>query len=562
MAEFPKQPERGFERTVSLHEGAVQRNVPWLISETQGVQIQNQEINSVGSRSRRRAVRSFGGVHAQVKPGGMAGYSDENFDEFLVGIWGSSIYKSDLDGGWAQQASAVSLIDGLLHQIVTGRQAGQLAYVTAMCERVTDTALGIAGRSQLVVYNIETDEATAASLAPRTVAIFQNRLFHGEDETIGWSEIGDLVSYSDINSILIEPGVGGEITAILPARDLDPKLWIFKEGAIFLFTPRWGTDSAIIPGAGDALDTINSSVRTLTQGVGCVATKSAAWVPGQDNADVLFLSADGIRSLNRADNDVQTGASFPLSWPIKAWIDRINFTQAHRAVAAVFDNAYHLAVPLDGAIDNTHVLRYDIENRSWTLHSWEARDLSSFQVASVDRLWMQNNYPAGDTSVTNGETDVSNHSHMVYSLYVGDIEPSTNITEPARVRILEESRSYTLQEPLKRKRWDRFTMQMSSSETSAIEVAYKADQGSWVPMTDMRISGTVDTVLFGVEPLPWVSSEDAIRRRTFSLSDVAPSYHLQIRLMTATQTTESGRLFFYFTEVSGHVLTDDYANDE
>lgn len=562
MAEFPKNPDQGLERTVSLHDGAVQRNVPWLIGETQAVQIENLEINSVGTRSRRRASRSFGGVMGQAPPGGMGGYSDSSFDEFLVGIWGSSLYKSDLDGGWNQQASAVSLISGLLHQIVLGRNAGQLAYITAMCERVTDSALGINGRSQMVMYNIETDLATAASLAPRTVTVFQNRMFHGENETIGWSEIGDLVAYSDINSILIEPGVGGEITVIMPSRDLDPKLWIFKEDAIFLFTPRWGTDSAIIPGAGDALDTINSSVRTLTQGVGCIATRSAVWVPGQEQADVLFLSNDGVRSLNRADNDVQTGASFPLSWAIKAWIDRINFTQAHRAVAAVFDNAYHLAVPMDGAIDNTHVLRYDIENKSWTIHDWEARDLSSFKVASVNRLWMQNNYAAGDTSVTNGETDVSNHSYMVYSLYNGDLEPSTNITEPKRVRILEESRSYTLTEPLKRKRWDRFTLQMSSSETSAIEVAYKADQGPWVPMTDIRISGTVDTVLFGTDPLPWVSSEDAIRRRTFSLSDIAPSYHLQIRLMTITQATESGRLFFYFSEVSGHVLTDDYANDD
>lgn len=561
MPENAKNPQRAKERTVSLHGGSVTRNVPWLIEQTQGAQIVNQEINTLGSRSRRRGAKSFGGVMGQAAPGGMGGYTNETFDEFLVAVWDSKLYNSDLDGNWNQQASGVSLVSGLLHNVVLGRNAGLLAYTVATCEQVTNTSEGINGRSQLVIYDIETGVGTAASLAPRAHAIFQNRLFYGEQETIGWSEIGDLVSYSDTNNLLVEPGIGGEITAILPARDTDPKLWIFKEDSIFLFTPRWGTDSAIIPGAGDALDTINSSIRVLSRGVGCIATKSAVWVPGAEASDVFFLANDGIRSLMRAENDVQTGAGFPLSWPIKAWIDRINFTQAHRAVAAVFDNAYHLAVPLDGSIDNTHVLRFDIDTKAWSLHTWEARDLSSFKVNTVDRLWMQNRFFTGDSSVTEGETNVSNHSAMVFSLFSGSLEPSTDITEPVRPGMLEESRSYTLQEPMIKKRWDRFTIEISSGETSALEVAYRADQGGWNVVTDMRIIGTTGSIIVAVDALPWVSSDESIRRQSFNLSDIPPSYHLQMRLMTTSGATESGRPFIYFSEVSGHLLSDDFAND-
>lgn len=546
---------------MSLHGGSVQRNVPWLIEETQGVQVQDQEINTLGARSRRRGAKSFGGVMGQAVPGGMGGYTDDSFDEFLVAIWGSSLYNSDLDGGWAQQASSASMVSGLLHDVILGRSGGNLSYLAATCERVTDTTVGLGGRSQLVVYDIEAGLETQASLAPRAIAVFQNRCFYGEDETVGWSEIGALADYSDTNNLLVEPGLGGEITAIIPARDTDPKLWIFKEDSVFLFTPRWGTDSAIIPGAGDALDTINSSIRVLSRGVGCIATKSAVWVPGAGQSDVFFLANDGVRSLQRAENDVQTGAGFPVSWPIKAWVDRINFTQAHRAVAAVFDNAYHLAVPLDGAIDNTHVLRYDIDGKAWTLHSWEARDLSSFKVNTVDRLWMQSGIPAGDTSVTQAETDVSNHSYMVYSLFSGDLDPSTDVTNPTRPQMLEESRSYTLQEPLRKKRWDKFTIELSSAETSALEVAYRADQGPWNVVTDMRVVGTADSIIFAVDALPWVSSDETIRRQTFNLSDIPPSYHLQIRLMTTSGATESGRPFIYFSEVNGHVLSDEFAND-
>ncbi len=561
MAEHEKFPPEGVERTVSAHNGAVQRNAPWLLQETEAVQLVNVTINSLGARSRRLGARCFGGVHNQALPGGLNGYRDEDFDEFLVGVWDNAIFFSDLDGGWAQQACSVSLVSGLLHDIIPARHNGALAYCIATCERATDSAVGINGRSQLVVYDIENDNETAASLAPRAIETFQSRLFYGEGETVGWSEIGDLVSYSDTNNILVEPGVGGEITAIVASRDADPRLLIFKEDALFVFTPRWGTDSAIIPGAGDALDTINSSVRVLSRGVGCIATKSIAWVPGAEASDVFFLAADGVRSLQRAEQDVQTGAGFPISWNIQSWINRINFTEAHKAVAAVHDNAYHLAVPMDGAKDNTHVLRYDIANKAWTLHTWQARDLSGFKIADEDRLWMQNGFPTGDTSVTEFDTNPAQHGHLVYSLFEGNIDPTTSTTDAARPALLEESRSYTLREPMLKKRWDYFSVELSSAETSALEVAYRQNQGAWNVLTDMRVLGTASTIVFGRDPLPWSSSEEEIRRQTFSLSDIPPSYHLQIRLMTTSNSTESGRLFVYFSQVAGHLLPQEFAND-
>lgn len=559
MAEGNKNPQRQRERTVSLHKGASSRGVPWLIEDTEAPELENVLLNTPGARSRRKGTRAFGGSHAA--PGGLNGYSDETFNEFLVGVWGSSIYFSDLDGGWEQQATSVSLVSGLLHQIIPARSGGQLSYAVSSCERVTDTAVGLNGRSQLALYNIEDDSSTSASLAPRAIVAFQNRLFYGEGETIGWSEIGALADYSDTNNLLVEPGLGGEITSIMVTRDADPKLMIFKESSIHLFTPRWGTDSAIIPGAGDALDTINSSIRLMSAGVGCVATRSVAYVPGLEAADVLFLSADGIRSLQRAEQDVQTGAGLPLSWPIKTWTDRINYQEAHKAVSAVFDNAYHLAVPLDGAKDNTHVLRFDITNRAWSLHTWEARDLSSFKAASVDRLWLQNGFATGDSSTTNAETDVSNYPFQIFSLFEGDIDPSTDVTNPVRPGLLEISKSYTLQDPMVKKRWNAFSMELSSGETSALEIAYRADQGGWNVVTDIKVIGTADTTFFAIDALPWEAAPDFIRRQTFSLSDIPPSYHLQIRIMTTSNSTESGRPVIYFSEVSGHTLTNDFAND-
>jgi hypothetical protein len=562
MSDFPKEPQEQAERTVSLHEGAISRQVPWLLSESQGVEVVDLEIDEIGIRSRRRGARSFGGKENNGLPGGLHGYNDANYDQFLLGVWGNRFYNSDADGGWQQLACGVSLIDGLLHQIVPARHNANLAWCACTCEQTTEASLGLNGRSQLVVFDVASDVATAVSLAPRTIASFQNRLFFAEEELIGWTEIGDLAAYSDTNSLLVEPGVGGEVTALLPARDIDPRMWIFKEDAIFLFTPKWGTDSAIIPSAGDALDTINSSIRILTRDIGCIATLSPAWIPGAEQADVFFLARDGVRSLTRAENDVQTGAGFPISYNIPTWINRINFTMAHKAVGAVFDNAYHLAVPMDGAKDNTHVLRYDIANKAWSLFNWEARALSNFRLANEDRLWMLNTFPTTDTSVTDGITDVSEAPYQVYSLYNGDIDPSTSITLPKRPGYMEVTKSYQFKQPLVKKRWDSFGFMVSSGETSFMEIAYRSDQGGWNVLTEAYIKGTSSTVILGEDALPWESSEDSVRRQTYSLSDIPPSYGLQFRVMSVSDLTETGRLKVYFTEVKAKLKTDKVENDE
>lgn len=563
MPEFPKDPASAPERTASLHEGADSRSAPWLLTPNQAAHIENLEIDDFGVRTQRRGARAFGGIHsATATPGGFDAYNDAVFDEFLLSLWGNLAYKSSGNGGWAQIASGASMLAGQLHMFARARHNGELGIAWCQCEAPTDTTVGVGGRSQLVVYSIETDVATQISLAPRAIASFQNRLFYGEDETIGWSEIGDLASYSDGNTILIDPGVGGEITGILSTRDADPRLLILKERAIFVFSPRWGQGTgAFIPGAGDALDTLNSSVRLLTRGTGCVATRSIVSVPDAEGTDTFFLAPDGVRSMLRAENDTQVGAGFPLTHQIPEWINRINYTAAHRAAATVFDNAYHLAVPLDGALDNSHVLRYDVRTKAWSLHTWEGKDLQSFRLGAADRLWMQNNFTTADSSVTGPDT--TNPAFQMYSLYSGTFDPSTDPTSVSRITFREESRAYTWGDPLRRKSFDRFTVQVSTADTACMEIAYRRDKGPWTTMTETTIPGSGGTILLGVDQLPWRSSDEVIRRRTVTLSDMAPpAYTLQVRLGGVTGSTEAGQLSIYMSEVRGEGLTDSFDNDD
>lgn len=560
--EHKRDPERTAETVPSWHAGANSRLAPWLLEKDTAVEIENMFCNNVGTLSQRPGMTAFGGVHPGVSapPGGISSFNDASYNDFLAGIWGTYFYRSSGNGGWAQVGSGASMVPGLLHQFVAGRIAGQLAILACTCEQVTETSKGIGGRSRLMLYNIEANAATQASLAPSCIAPFQSRIFYGENETLGWSEIGGLMGYSpSANSILIEPGIGRRITAIVPTRDLDPKMYVFKEEAICIFSPRWGASGSLIPGSGDALDTVNSSVRVLSDGIGCIATRSVQWVPGAESADIFFLARDGVRSMRRAENDVQAGAGFPISYTIPGWIERINFTKAHKAVAAVFDNAYHLAVPMDGANDNTHVLRYDIGTQAWTLHSIRSKDLLTFRLGDNERLWMQSNLATGDCSVSGFVA--ANPPYQVFRVYSGTYDPSTSASLPVYNTWGYTSRMFSGTDPTRKKRFGRFMFQMSSADTCAFSIAYRRDQGNWSTVTNVRLGGTGDSIVLGIEPLPWNSPDEEIRKRSITIEEIAPAYFLQNKLTGITGATEIGRVSLYNHTAESFPYNPEHAND-
>lgn len=499
----------------------------------------------MGIRRRRRGARAFGGrVEA---PSGLGRFEDAANDESLVAIWGSGIYTSTGNGGWASINN--SAYSGSLHQIVPTRISGNLAFAVATCEEQTDPI-------DILVYDIENEAMTLASGPDaRCIVDFESRLWAGRDQTLFWSDIGGPADWPAANSLDIEPGLAGHIVSIIPSRGENPHLWIFKKGALLVFEPHWGSSSALIPSAGDALDVIASSLRILSVNVGCFATKSVVWVPGEEGgSDLFFLAEDGVRTLRRADNDAQAGAGFPVSFDNETVIDRINWAAAHRAAGAFFDNAYHLAIPLDGAVQNTHILRYDILTKAWTLLDWQGKDCINARLADNNRFFFQSNLPAGDSSVTNSTTE---SLFQVFRGYQGDLDPSET-----HIRWLEDSRAMSFGEPLVKKQWNDVTYTMSAGETLTYEVAYRVDQGEWrVQATDI-LPGAADAIVLGRDPLPWTGANEAIRKRSYSLTDVTPGYFLQVRLGVVSDATDIGRISVYTQETTAAILQPEFVVED
>ena len=112
---------------------------------------------------------------------------------------------------------------------------------------------------------------------------------------------------------------------------------------------------------------LDCKVKELTSEIGCLARKSVV----MRGNTMMFLSDDGVYSLEFLNDYNLRGSEEPISKNIQPYIDRINKTYATEAVGILFDNRYYLAVALDsivGANDargNNSVLVYNFKNQGW-----------------------------------------------------------------------------------------------------------------------------------------------------------------------------------------------------
>lgn len=537
MAEFPRDPPIGKDAFDSLDKGANTRAVEWALDGTSFEDGVNIDQSRNGVWGRRGGVLAIGGI--EDVPGGLGAFREQATDEQVAwGIFGSQLYRTDGDGLWEEKACGVSLVRDRLHMFVEGNWVAAGGDQRALYGSQAAPSSGVTEASGIIAFRglNAADFSQNASYAPICVTYFQNRLWKGSDQVRGdgndvaWSELDDGLTFSPANELSIEPGLGGRVTALMPARDNSPKLWVFKEEAIILFSPQWGSAGAFIPGTGDELDTINSSVRILTAGVGCVATKSVVWVPGLESADVLFLARDGVRSLQRAENDVQTGAGLPLTYDIPRWIARINFDFAHKAVGRVFENAYHLAVPMDGAVENTHVLVYDLFQNSWKLHDLQMRDLENIPFSNEERLYFQNNFSTGDCSVTGAAAGAS-EPYQTYRAFVGSDDPGGS---PVGYELI--TKAFAFGDINIRKRWDElsFCATVGAGERHDVEIAYKVNREDWFELSSVTITVPPETIVLGQTPLTWAIPDQSFVVRRVGLQDAQPGYFMSLRFKNNT----------------------------
>lgn len=515
---------------LSAHKGQNDKDEVHVLEESSSALLQNLDIHRAGARKRRFGVSSFGG--RTDTPGGLWSAWDNALErEALFGIYGGQVYVMPGGGTLSQRASGITLTNGV-HLGVAGRYAGRPCTYISQNGYLDSSYTAV---SRLAVIN-DVNTYTQHTSTAINACWFQNRLWTQQfpsGEGVFWSELGDGLSYSSFNSLAIEPGVGGAIRQLYPLRGFTPSIVVFKERATCAVEPYWGSSSHLIPAAGDALDTIKTNIRLLSNTVGCVAPGSVQYVPGAPGGDLYFLASDGVRAITRAQDDTAAGISPAISDPIRSTIERINFTYAHKIVSAVLDSKYHIAVPLDGATENTDVLVFDLLTQGWSTHTWDPKSLFVAKLSeSRSKLYMQYNNVIADCSNT-----ASASAYHTYKCFSGLLDPGG-----IPVVSKEDSRGLDFGGIDKRKRGDWFSVSFrnDASETCVMGLAYNADRRGWVTAGSAvfgAIAGGLDTVL-GETPLPWGFTLGATRTFKFSLADVDPWYFIQIRVFGTSDLAE------------------------
>lgn len=227
-------------------------------------------------------------------------------------------------------------------------------------------------------------------------------------------------------------------------------------------------------------------VTQLTTEVGCLARKTIVSYKNE----ILFLSDNGVYSVQFADAYNLRGTGLPLSEPIADVIARINPQAANRAVACYHNNRYWLALPLDDSPLNNALLVYNFLNEAWESldtfadPNFDIEDLHVSQAGAVNRLYIVNSQ--GGVHLVDGRPDDQDRLGSIPDAGVAHWPIASNM----------HTRQYTAG-TVQRKKYLRAELHLRSSVSNSTDGALN------FRVEDPDRSGPVTTVAAALgQPLP------------------------------------------------------------
>jgi hypothetical protein len=416
---------------------------------------------------------------------------------------------------------------------------------------------------------------TQTDFRPCAITWFQGRLWKANDsyhtgatgvgEVPGPSYAGSALWPSDLFNgtsfthppLYVEPGIGGDIVAITPLRSIESALVIWKETAICILYPRWGTGGNYISAAADTIDTVASQVKIISESIGCAAAKSIVEVGIQGRSDYAFLASDGhVRLLSRVEQDVEGGAGIPLTHNIPNFINSLSFDHLHKSSAAFFDNKYYLITSMAAADDVMLI----IDTLRGRVISTDYIDEKAGDIEPVPNIKPVGIFNPGGGGF--GTADALRHS-LFFSSWASDTGISSTSTGPNRlylyryrdpdrnmdpgrkaIEAVEDTRGFTFETMLHKKRWVSFAYmaEAMTNVTAQVDISYRVDSGAWTSLQSSVI-----------EP----AASARLKRRSYSLEDIDPGYVIQFRLV---EEQKSGPLPIYYIEAQARIIPEETDN--
>jgi hypothetical protein len=160
------------------------------------------------------------------------------------------------------------------------------------------------------------------------------------------SDPADPATYDTAYSQLrIDPDTKDWLVGVHPFQEL--QLLVFYRKSIHLLV----LNTSLVP----------THVSVISRDIGCVSRKTIKTCGSR----ILWLSDQGVHSLNIGDVISLRNDSKPLSDPIQDLVDDINWSYAENATAEYYGNRYYLSVPASGDEYNSMTFVFNFQNNEW-----------------------------------------------------------------------------------------------------------------------------------------------------------------------------------------------------
>lgn len=217
------------------------------------------------------------------------------------------------------------------------------------------------------------------------VLFFTNRVIGIEHATniIDMSKTLDDTTWDTINlSVQLDQFIQDSIVGAIPYQNFE--IIVFKNNATYLLDCN-PANFVVSPSPSIA----NFPITIVTSVIGCCEHRTAC----QAGNDVIFLSESGrgVFTVGQLLANEQQAIKNPVSLPVKAYINRINWSAIHRAHAVVWDDLYILSVPLDGSTVPNFLLIFNIALQTWqglwTGYSSDIFALQKYSGVETQLVW-------------------------------------------------------------------------------------------------------------------------------------------------------------------------------
>lgn len=292
----------------------------------------------------------------------------------------------------------------------------------------------------------------------------------------------------------------GEERSLVGIRDLG--IICFGEDQI------WSINPSATPAATDKAEKLLD--------IGCVANKTVVQVAD----DVLFLAKDGVRGLFRTQQDkLQAGASFPLSFPIKAEVESLNWAKIEFSSAVFYDNKYFISVPVDSSATNNEVWIFYPAFQSWVVVSgWNVADWAVMRVSGEERLYA-----------------IDSTDGSVYQAWEGYDDNGTAIDYD------EQGRKEDFGQPLITKSGGEVVIKAFASGNYDLTIQVSIDDQDWTTLGTINLTGNAPTLPV---TLPFTLADTNLVKQVFHLDSLGPFNQIRLRIRhNATNGSDDIKIF-------------------